>query len=466
MIWSSLFSYAFLADGIYGEKRCRDENIILEKFLVEQTASLQSENEKYGELYKNDLQSTLESVNELLKNQQAKEAEKQKQVLLEYIRHTALPRMQTEYDIECVSDAASENKIDYIALKFDDDTAEQIFNDNGRRKLAELEGTKSQFDAWYQNYDQYCQTYVNELSSAFLLLSGKSTDNALISTVELNDDALISAIESYDWSNNPFSGFSIDDTINEIKNYSGYIYDKELAGYKGTLTTNLKKLRTKINNLEEIYTNINSQLEIYKNTGTDLENGRLILNKAASIMVGNNVSETDVKDFLEVLQNNIDLKNDDEAQSLDVETLNDLSSLIDYLGKYQKYLRLKADLDNFLNDDLTKTYIITTSMSTESQTLGDQDDGSSIIYLDEEQWRNIRKEDFAQFIRLLKMLPENTPQTTANTTITSNALNDNHGSADIIMSDVSFEKNEILNEAYILNRDLLENITVLEKAIN
>lgn len=454
MIWSSLFSYVFLADGIYGKKRCRDENIILEKFLVEQTASLQSENERYGELYKNDLQSTLESVNELLKNQQAKEEEKQKQVLLEYIRHTALPRMQTEYDIECVSDAASENKINYIALKFNNDTAEQIFNDNGRRKATELEGVKEQFTVWYDTYEDYCQTYITELSFSFSLLSGAA-----------DDDTLISAVETFNWLD-PFGTLSIDAKIKEINDYEGYLYNRELAGYKGVLISKLNNLAAKVNTLMEIYATINSQLEIYKNIGTDLENGCLILNKAASIMVGNNVSETDVNDFLEVLQNNIDLKNDDEAQSLDVETLNDLSNLIDYLGKYQKYLRLKADLDNFLNDDLTKTYIITTSMSTDSQTLGDQDDGSSIIYLDEDQWRNIRKEDFAQFIRLLKMLPENTPQTTANTTITSNSLNDNQESADVIMSDVSFGKNEILNEAYVLNRDLLENITVLEKAIN
>lgn len=433
MIWSSLFSYVFLADGIYGERRCRDENIILEKFLVEQASNLQSENEKYGESYKSNLQSTLESVNELLKNQQAKEEEKQQKILLEYIKNVALPKLQTEYNTECDPNAAPENKISYLDEIFDDNSAEQIFIDNGRRKRTELEGIKGEFSAWYRKYDQYCQTYITELSSAFLLLSGKS-----------DDDTLISAIEARDWSD-PFGELGINDTINTINKSEGYIYNKELNGYKEVLTSNLKSLDIKVNKLKQIYANINSNLENYKNISADMENGSLKLSKVASIMVGNDVSETDVSDFLEELQNNIDLTNGDASQSIDVETLNNLSNLIDYLGKYQKYLQLKDELDQFLNEDLAKAYIITTSIPTDSQTPEDHTDADTIIYVDENQWRDIRKENFAQLIRLLKMLPKDKTQ---------------------ISEDTVLEKDEVLNTAYTLNRDLLEDITVLEKAIN
>lgn len=433
MIWSSMFSYVFLADGIYGERRCRDENIILEKFLVEQASNLQSENEKYGESYKRNLQSTLESVNELLKNQQAKEEEKQQKILLEYIKNVALPKLQTVYNTEYDPNAAPENKISYIALKFDDTLAEQIFIDNGRRKRTELEGTKAKFSTWYQKYDQYCQTYISELSSAFLLLSGNS-----------DDDTLISAIEARDWSD-PFDELDINDTINTINESEGYIYNKELNSYKDVLISNLNSLDKKVNSLKQIYANINSNLENYKNISADMENGSLKLSKVASIMVGNDVSETDVSDFLEELQNNIDLTNGDDSQSIDVEALNNLSNLIDYLGKYQKYLQLKDELDQFLNEDLAKTYIITTSIPTDSQTLEDHTDADTIIYVDENQWRDIRKENFAQLIRLLKMLPKDKPQITEDTVL---------------------EKDEVLNTAYTLNRDLLEDITVLEKAIN
>lgn len=433
MIWSSLFSYVYLADGIYGEMRCRDENIILEKFLVEQTSYLQSENEKNGQSYKENLQSSLESVNMLLKNQQAKEEEKQQKVLLEYIKNIALPKLQTEYNTEYDPNAAPTNKISYIALKFDDTSAEQIFIDNGKRKSAELEGTKAQFSVWYQNYDQYCQAYIAELSSAFLLLSGKS-----------NDDTLISAVEAHDWSD-PFGELGINDTIDDIDKYQGYLYDKELVGYKGVLKSNLNILKAKVNNLKQIYANINSILENYKNISANMENGSLKLNKVASIMVGNDISETDVNNFLEELQNNIDLTNDDDSQSLDVEALNNLGNLMDYLGKYQKYLKLKDELDQFMNEDLSNTYIITTNIPSDPQMLENQAGVDTIIYIDENQWRDIRKEDFAQFIRLLKALPEDKTQITADT--------------------VS-EKDKVLNTAYTLNRDLLEDITVLEKAIN
>lgn len=63
----------------------------------------------------------------------------------------------------------------------------------------------------------------------------------------------------------------------------------------------------------------------------------------------------------------------------------------------------------------------------------------SIIYIDENQWRDIRKENFAQLIRLLKMLPKDKPQITEDTVL---------------------EKDKVLNTANTLNRDLLE------KAIN
>lgn len=457
MIWSSLFSYVFLADGIYGERRCRDENIILEKFLVEQASYLKSENEIYGESYKRDLQSTLESVNKLLKNQQTKEEEKQKKTLVEYIRKTALPKLQTEYDVECAPNATPTNKISYIAKKFDDNSAEQIFIDNGRRKSTELEGTKAQFSVWYQNYDKYCQTYANELSSVFLLLSG-----------ELNDDTLISAVEARDWSD-PFGELGINNTIDEIDKYQGYVYDKELAGYKGVLKSNLDSLNIKVNNLKQIYANINSKLENYINISADMEKGNLKLSKVANIMLGNDISETDVNDFLEELQNNIDLTNGDGSESLDVETINNLSNLMDCLGKYQKYLKLKDELDKFINEDLAKTYIITTSIPNDLQTLEDLTDVDTIIYIDENQWRDIRKEDFAQFIQLLKMLQEDNQETTVvpiNATINSDGTTSNLKVADIAMVDTNLAKEEILNTAYILNRDLLENITVLEKAIN
>ncbi len=442
MLCSSSFSYVYIVEGIYSDCRAKDENIILEQFLMEQSTLLQSENEKWGESYKDNLLKAVTAVDTLLSEQQNVEVNEKASDVCEYIKKVNL----TKYSQKI----AEEDRFNEIKM-------EQIYAENRNQKRTEVEGVLLSFQSWYGTYD----TCLEEYGKKYDLLNDFVTS-------EEDNSKLINAMKSIDWEMGENQLGAMSDKLvslgSEVSVYEGYMYNKEISGYKAALVNVIGSLKQEVDTLKTVYTEVKKLMNSYEiTTDNDVEHNK-DLSKVVGIIIEKDVSKSDVDEVLTSIRDNVNLlkMNDEGEQELDTKSLNALSDLLTYFEKYKEYLELNEDLETFLKENLGTTYIINEQLDNV------EDELNGIIYLTEEEWRNVRKKDLAEFIRLLKLLPEKESFTEGNVVLNDEIIREISDKVDDEMTDDTevFDRNQVLERAYTLNRDLLENITSFEKAVN
>ena len=240
------------------------------------------------------------------------------------------------------------------------------------------------------------------------------------------------------------------------------------------MKTDLESLIKSFDDLKSVYDQI---------TTDDLVEGvNIDLQKIYEVIYSSeNVSEEDVAGALSDLKAII-AKYLEKTDEINNDVAQGISSCVVYLSEFQKYLELKNSITVFEDNVLNQVYLIKvdkkelgsdeTAESERESSLDDEspeprphttvDSEGNILYneVTSEQWRQLRREDMAQYIRLLKTLPD--------VKLLIQTMGKISGSDSKANAEELQEYNDYVNrtllEAYEINRSTLEEINEVERA--
>lgn len=134
------------------------------------------------------------------------------------------------------------------------------------------------------------------------------------------------------------------------------------------------------------------------------------------------------------------------TSTINDESLQNLAEFIEAFDDFTKYAELRKQIEDFINNDLSITYYIKDKDEVDAPV----SDGKLHV-VSEADWIKERKEDFTKFISYLKLLPD------------VETHKEKYGVTALVHN---YKPEQVLQSAYTMNRDLLENISGFEKAIN
>ncbi|OGO81108.1 MAG: hypothetical protein A2Y21_04330 [Clostridiales bacterium GWC2_40_7] len=142
------------------------------------------------------------------------------------------------------------------------------------------------------------------------------------------------------------------------------------------------------------------------------------------------------------------------------EKVKDLSLLVNCFDDFVSYFKLKYNIEEFIESEINKTYFIQSDAS-KSDAIITSNNSDKVIVMAEAAWTDKRKKHFIEFNGYLKSLPE--IQNEAINSKDENTPKDVTGEYDVLKK---YDADTVLNASYALNRDLLEDISGFEKAMN
>lgn len=436
--FSSFFSFVFLANHAYDEVKPNDYNIAIEKFLVWETKNIKDINDATGRVMLAEIQKYAPDFNTLISGFKTSASSDLKKIIsganLTKNETSSIPQ-ERRFNAQTIIDRYRLN-----------DAQIQMIREYESKINAVAEGYQTSYSSYSNLYDE-----LQSFSDPKLAEQRSSRIDSEIKTLN-------SYIESLSNINDTFS------TINT-----------PLQQAKASITIELNTLIKSYNDLKVVYDQI-------KEADLTTEAAISLQKVYETIYSPENVAEEDIDNAITDLKTIITeyLKN---SETIDDKVVQSVSACITYLGEFKKYQDLDNGLSDFERNILNQVYIINVdSESINPEESGDSNlkssndenrvestsesstntDSENIILYNEvnyDEWKKIRREDMAQFIRLLKTLPDvkllvQTMEETNSTSATE--LNELQSYNDYV--------NTTLSEAYHLNRTTLENINEVERA--
>lgn len=436
--FSSFFSFVFLANHAYDEVKPNDYNIAIEKFLVSETKNIKDINDATGRVMLAEIQKYAPKFNSLISGFKTSASSDLKKIIsdanLTKNKTSSIPQERC-FNAQTIIDRYGPN-----------DAQIQMIREYDSKLNAVVEGYQTSYSSYSALYDE-----LQSFSTPNLAEQRSSRISSEIKTLNSYIKSLSNINDTLSWINTP------------------------LQQAKASITIELNTLIKSYNDLKVVYDQIK---------GADLMTETTIsLQKVyETIYSPENVAEEDIDNAITDLKTIITeyLKN---SETIDNEVVQSVSACITYLGEFKKYQDLDNGLSDFEKNILNKVYIINMdSESTNSEGSDDSnfkssndensfestsstntDSKNSILYneVNYDEWKELRREDMAQFIRLLKTLPDVKllVQTMEETNSTSAKELDELQSYNDYVSTT-------LTKAYQLNRTTLENINEVERAWN
>lgn len=441
LIVSSTFSFTYIANNAYKDTWANDREIMIQSYLMNVTYQLRDENNYRGDKIINEIeavsndslrvafeakisQDEVQLVNQI-KNEINKlhfnEQEKGKVSIDIDQWHASYPQYRNQIDI-LYSDYQKnfENKFEEIVDKYND--------------------ILGQIEIWQKEDPNYL-TIAQEIDKIFREIERAKKSLKILGNI--NDESESQA------------------GLQGIDGWKTYMVNEDASIQRNHYKTECNLLLGEFEILED-----------------DLESLNNIVNSFVSLNIGGNTNELD--DILK----NIYLISADNSDDLDklIKEINDLVigisgtdftsseeakkiiDLKDNLLEYKKYLFLKEKLDIYCNENIGKTYQIKINDNAlEPYELSNNYDESEKNILDkivnneeedvfnisEQEWIDIRINDFNLFYSYVKMLPYVEEKEDGN---------NNESNLEKFIAD------EIIKETSIYQRDLLGQITNFEKA--
>lgn len=414
LLFSSSFSYVYIANNIYDEElRLNDYNNYIDKYFTEKFYTIKQETEKIGEALKKELNNQIFNLTSIF------------------------PVTSTTDDIKASLKSA------YISEKNSSKTNPFIMNslDFTDRQKSDVESIENVFNNFYQTYNDIIQNKIPEFNSA--IEKAKSADD--METIIKHLNQVIDNLDTQKSNLDDIEFIFTHSTNNKIKIWKSQTenqYDDLIYTLK-TSSDNLQDLNSGVKSMEE---------DIDRSKDTELTLSRLI--QEFYLPADNSINDDtkSMNNYINKITENINLiLEDSNNNEIDTNKLQKMTDALNYFQNYQKYINLKYKVDGFINIELSKNYIINNSaIDSDSNDSGETNPDSinnfdNIIYLAKEEWSSNRNKNFLELVDCLKEL-----QNLAEYTDTK----------------LNLDGNELIKETYKTKRDLLENISPFERAIN
>lgn len=415
LIISSTFSFVFIANNTYLTMRAKNSNITIERFLKEETNRLRTINDAIGKALREDITDRTKELQEVISEQANDTA---------FENEANIKNVLSNYDIE-----------KYIPTTDAFYTQEELNADKVNALYPE------EYDSIYKTLTEYKNTY-NSIYNNTYLTEYNFYDN--LKTAEnkrqyTNETVLNAKIDSLDKTLD-----DIDSILKQINKLQSAHYIKFILPYKQNALAAYSNLNNNIQSLKIFYETILPEYQAVAVSTSTSMTASISVKEVLAFVYTNKYDETKIQEIQEFLSDQQEILLN--ANSIDEEKLKDLANFMEAFNDFAKYLELEKRIDDFINDDLSITYYIKSKNETDAP----KSDGKLKV-VSEADWTTERKEDFTKFISYLKLLPD----------IETHKEKYNES---VLVRD--YEPEKVLRSAYTINRDLLENISGFEKAIN
>lgn len=414
--FSSFFSYVFLANSLYSDVQMSDYNIEIENFINSEVKNLKNITEVEGNLIKNTLRSYLPEIQDIYNTIVNISVNKNENLESEL--------NLTKYSISTVSFSFS---VENTIASYQNLNSFQISRLNDMRNI--LDTVELAYPMYYSSYEDIFGRINSNLSS-------KDVDQ-LLKEINMNKTNLENLLE----------------TINAIE-------DEGNTGFNNALKQAKDAAVISIEGLINAYDPLINVCQRVKNNTQYSEND---INKIRNIFYSvSDINEKDIESTAELLSELLKaLQNTANQSTYEEHSLLAISECITYLEEYKKYLDLSNNIKQYEESVLKQVYIISKNQGIkeeENKNAEIQDTANiNISTVTEEEWKVIRRTDLGAFISMLKSMPD------INTLITLTE-NTNKNYKKILKEQLNYQE-ETLKEAYLISRNKLEKISVVETAV-
>ena len=415
LIISSTFSFVFIANNTYLSMRAKNSNITIERFLKDETYRLGTINDDIGKDLRTDITEKTKALQEIISAQAA---------VMDSENETNIDNALSNFDIEKYT---AETDGFYTETELNKDVEDALYPDEFQSIYDTLNTYKETYDFIYTNTYQAAYKFYDDLKKA----SNKSQYT--------KESDLQAQIDSLDEANK-----NIVSNLQNLDQLRSGNYDNYIKPYKQRAWSAFNGLQSGIQSLELLYKTILPEYQAVAASTSATQASSISVKEILAFVYTNEYDKTQIKriqTFLSGQQEILLNANTDEE-----EKLKNLAEFIETFNDFAKYAELKKIIDNFIEDDLSITYYI----KSENETDAPMSDGKLKV-VSEADWTKERKEDFIKFISYIKLLPD------------VEAHKEKYNESALVRD---YKPEQVLQSAYIINRDLLENISGFEKAIN
>lgn len=415
LIVLSVFSFVFISNNVYLSMRAKNSNITIERFLKDETNHLRTINDDIGEDLRMDLADRTKKLQRIISEQA---------VFLASVNEANVKNALTNFNIDKYI-AVSEPFYTQVELNTDVD------------KASHPEEYRSIYTLLSIYKDTYDSIYNNTYLSAYCFY--ENLKNASDKCQYTNETILNTYIDSLKKAND-----AIDSNLQQIDQMRSAHYVRNISHYKGKAWAAFSSLKSSIQSLKSFYETILPEYqEIVASASASTANS-MSIKSIFNVVYNNKYDQIQIQEIQAFLAEQQEVMLN--AHSIDEEGLKDLSGFIEVFSDFVKYAELKKLLDEFINDDLSVTYYIIGKNESDVPS----SDGKFEV-VSETEWIQKRKEDFIKFVSYLKLLPD------------VEVHKEKYNESALVHN---YKSEQVLQAAYTMNRDLLENISGLEKAIN
>ena len=413
LIMSSTFSFVFIANNTYLSMRAKNSNIVIERFLKDESYRLRIINDDIGEDLRTDIVGKTKELQKVISEQETAAASAKETNINNALSNFSV----TKYT--AVTDAF------YTQVELNQDINNAIYPEEYQSIYSALSTYKDTYDSIYNN------TYL----SAYNIYD--NLKNASDKNQYTNETVLKTQITSLDTANS-----DIDSTLKLISQLRSAHYIEYISPYKHKAIAAFNGLKSSILSLKSFYETI---LPDYQAIATSKSTSTAIsIKDILNVVYTNKYEETEIQDIQAFLSNQQEILLN--AGTIDEGDLKNLVKFMETFNNFAKCAELKKQIDDFINDDLSITYYIKGENEIDVPVSNE-----NFEVVSEADWTKERKEDFVKFISCLKLLPD------------IEAHKENYDESVLVRN---YNPEQVLQSAYTINRDLLENISGFEKAIN
>lgn len=410
LIFSSFFSFVFITNSAYDGVGLTDYNMEIEQFLINSTNELEKINDENCDELLFTIRTQAPEFNNLLqqnKNNASNEIESIKNSI-------------TKFDVATIKE---EDKFTAAGAR----NVYRAANPNdSQERLDEVEEGCREFESIINPYTGFYEGYYNDYLNLYESLANQFDSSNIEIEKEKIDDLII----------------AITETKEKLMNLTIVVTDsvKSHATEKRDIIANYYTILIKeLNNLKSTYNKIENN-ETVKN-GDDSELKNFYESIYSSDIVDTETISNAESQLQSLLQIYLNYMQDNEI-GRNSEKIESLSICISNLNSLKNGITLKHDIIDFKSNHLNKVYIIQSHDMDSNNEIEDADiENEGFLYttVTSDRWKAIRHEDIAQFIGLVKQIPN---------------------------SEKNDRISEMLSTAYKLNRNNLESISKMEIAIN
>lgn len=410
LIFSSFFSFVFITNSAYDGVGLTDYNMEIEQFLINSTNELERINDENCDKLLLTIRTQAPEFNNLLqqnKNNASNEIE-------------SIKNGTTKFDVATIKE---EDKFTAAGAR----NVYRAANPNdSQERLDEVEESCREFESIINPYTGFYEGYYNDYSTLYESLANQIDSSNIEIEKEKIDDLILAITETKEK--------LMDLTIVVTDSVKSHATEKRdvIANYYTILIKELS-------NLKSVYNKIENNETVKNGDGSELKD--FYESIYSSDIVDTETISSAESQLQSLLQIYLNYMQDNEIES-NSEKIESLSICISNLNSLKKGIKLQHEISDFKSKKLNKVYIIQSSdvdSNNEKEYADIENEGFLYTTVTSDRWKAIRHEDIAQFIGLVKQIPN---------------------------SDKNDRISEMLSTAYKLNRNNLESISKMENAIN